>query len=151
MVGLMLALAGLISCLTQPILAAFADRAERFLLTKMLILFSALCCICFSLQLVNGLPLILTAVFYMGGVWSSDVIVPLLNALSVAYNGAGYLINYGTARGIGSAATAISSFAIGFIIAKLGAAWMLLLLLAFRVFYILTLVGYPKIQKARSE
>ena len=87
----------------------------------------------------------------MGGVWSSDVIVPLLNALSVAYNGAGYLINYGTARGIGSAATAISSLAIGFIIAKLGAAWMLLLLLAFRVFYILTLVGYPKIQKARSE
>ena len=35
-VGLMLALAGLISCLTQPILAAFADRAEHFLLTKML-------------------------------------------------------------------------------------------------------------------
>jgi len=93
----------------------------------------------------------LTAILYMVGVWSSDVIVPLLNALSVAYNGAGYPINYGAARGIGSAATAISSLVIGFIIAKLGAAWMLLFLLAFRVFCILTLVGYPKIQKARSE
>lgn len=151
MVGLMLALAGLMSCLTQPLLAAFVDRVERFLLIKILILFSALCCICFSLQLVNGLPLMLTAILYMVGVWSSDVIVPLLNALSVAYNGAGYPINYGAARGIGSAATAISSLVIGFIIAKLGAAWMLLFLLAFRVFCILTLVGYPKIQKARSE
>lgn len=151
MVGLMLALAGLMSCLAQPLLAAFADRTERFLLVKMLILFSALCCICFSLQLVNGLPLMLTAVLYMVGVWSSDVIVPLLNALSVAYNGAGYPINYGAARGIGSVATAISSLVIGFVIAKLGAAWMLLFLLVFRAFCILTLVGYPKISKVRSE
>ena len=30
MVGLMLALAGLISCLTQPLLAAFADRQNDF-------------------------------------------------------------------------------------------------------------------------
>ena len=67
MVGLMLALAGLMSCLTQPLLAAFVDRAERFLLIKILILFSALCCICFSLQLVNGLPLMLTAILYMVG------------------------------------------------------------------------------------
>ena len=148
-VGLMLALAGLISCLTQPILAAFADRAEHFLLTKMLLLFSALCCICFSLQLMPGLPLMLTAILYMIGVWSSDVMVPLLNALSVACNGAGYSINYGAARGIGSAASAISSLAVGFIIAKLGAVWMLLFLLISRIFCIITLAGYPKLYKER--
>ena len=151
LVGLMLAMAGLFSCLIQPLLASFVDRAERFLLTKMLIAFSILCCICVSLQLVYGLPLMLTAVCYMVGVWSSDVMVPLLNALSVACNSAGYSINYGAARGIGSAATAISSLVIGFIIAKLGATWMLLFLLIFRVFCIITLVGYPKIQKIRDE
>lgn len=149
-VGLMLALAGLASCLTQPILAAFADRAERFLLTKMLLLFSALCCICFSLQLVSGLPLMLTAILYMIGVWSSDVMVPLLNALCVACNGAGFSINYGAARGIGSAASAISSLAVGFIIAKLGAVWMLLFLLISRIFCIITLAGYPKLCKERA-
>ena len=150
-VGLMLALAGLLSCLTQPILAAFVDRAEQFLLTKMLLLFSVLCCICFSLQLVSGLPLMLTAAAYMVGVWSSDVMVPLLNALSVACNSAGYPINYGAARGIGSAATAISSLVIGFIIAKLGATCMLLFLLIVRICCIITLIGYPKIQKVKSE
>ena len=149
-VGLMLALAGLVSCLTQPILAAFADRAERFLLTKMLLLFSVLCCLCFSAQLVSGLPLMLTAILYMVGVWSSDVMVPLLNALSVACNGAGFSINYGAARGIGSAATAISSLVIGFIIAEMGTTWMLLFLLIARICCIFTLIGYPKIRKEVS-
>lgn len=93
----------------------------------------------------------LTAVLYMVGVWSSDVMVPLLNALSVACNSAGYPINYGTARGIGSAATAMSSLVIGFIIAKLGATWMLLFLLIARICCIITLISYPKIQKVTSE
>ena len=146
-VGLLLAMAGLLSCFTQPILASLADKAERFVLTQMLLLMSVLCCVCFSLQLVNGLPLMLTAVLYMIGVWSSDVIVPLLNALSVACNGAGYPINYGASRGIGSAATAISSLVIGLIIAEMGTSWMLLFLLIARICCIFTLVGYPNIRK----
>lgn len=153
-VGLLLAMAGLLSCFTQPILASLADKAERFMLTQMLLLMSVLCCVCFSLQLVNGLPLILTAVLYMVGVWSSDVMVPLLNALSVACNGAGYPINYGAARGIGSAATAISSLVIGLIIAEMGTTWMLLFLLIARICCIFSLIGYPNIRKevpARTE
>ena len=149
-VGLFLAMAGLLSCFTQPVLASVADKGERFILTKMLLLLSAVCCVCFSLQLVSGLPLMIAAVLYMVGVWSSDVMVPLLNALSVACNGAGYSINYGAARGIGSAATAISSLVIGFIIAELGTTWMLLFLLIARICCIITLVGYPSIRKAVS-
>lgn len=149
-VGLLLAMAGLFSCFTQPVLASLADKAERFVLTKMLLLMSVLCCVCFSLQLVNGLPLMIAAVLYMIGVWSSDVMVPLLNALCVACNGAGYSINYGAARGIGSAATAISSLVIGFIIAELGSTWMLLFLLIARICCILTLFGYPNIRKEIS-
>ena len=150
-VGLLLAMAGLLSCFTQPVLASLADQSERFVLTGMLLLFSVLCCICFSVQLIDGLPLMLTAVLYMAGVWSSDVMVPLLNALSVACNSAGYPINYGAARGIGSAATAISSLVIGFIIARLGAAWMLVFLLTARICCMISLMGYPKLQKRKTE
>lgn len=150
MVGTMLALAGLMSCLAQPLLAAVADRAEQFLLTKMLVLLSVLCCICFALQLVSGLPIPLTAILYMVGVWSSDVMVPLLNALSVACNGAGYSVNYGAARGVGSAASAISSLVIGFVIARLGTTWMLIILLIARICCMLTMAGYPVIQKQVS-
>ena len=149
-IGLLLAMAGLLSCFTQPVLASLADKAERFVLTKILLFLSAVCCICFSLQLINELPLMAAAILYMIGVWSSDVMVPLLNALSVACNGAGYSINYGAARGIGSAATAISSLVIGFIIAELGTTWMLLFLLIARICCIFTLVGYPNIRKEVS-
>ncbi len=76
-IGLLLAMAGLLSCFTQPILASLADKAERFVLTKILLFLSAVCCICFSLQLINELPLMAAAILYMIGVWSSDVMVPL--------------------------------------------------------------------------
>ena len=34
-IGLLLAMAGLLSCFTQPILASLADKAERFVSTNL--------------------------------------------------------------------------------------------------------------------
>lgn len=146
-VGTLLAAAGLLSCLTQPVLASIADKAKRFVLVKMLLIMSALCCVCFSVQLLPKFPLLLTGIFYIMGIWSSDAMVPLLNALSVAYNQAGFSINYGASRGIGSAATAISSLVLGYVIAQLGTTWMILFLLAFRLICMIIIAGYPKIRK----
>jgi len=149
-VGTLLAVAGLLSCLTQPILASIADKSKQFILTKLLLIMSALCCICFSVQLIPQFPLILIGVFYMIGIWSSDAMLPLVNALSVAYQEAGFPINYGASRGIGSAATALSSLALGFLIAQYGTTWMIVFLLAFRVACMVVIAGYPKIQKATT-
>ena len=146
-VGTLLAAAGLLSCLTQPFLASMADKAKRFVLTKMLLIMSALCCICFSVQLIPQFPLLLTGVFFMIGIWSSDAMHPPLNALSVAYQQAGFSINYGASRGIGSAATAISSLVLGFVITQFGTTWMILFLLGFRLVCMIVIAGYPKIQK----
>lgn len=150
-VGTLLALAGLLSCLSQPVLASAADRAKGFVLTKMLLVLSALCCLCFSVQLMAQLPLALTGVFYMTGIWSSDAMVPLLNALCVACQQAGYPINYGASRSAGSAATAASSLALGFVIAQLGNAWMILFLLGFLVLCMIIIAGYPTIQKESAD
>ena len=150
-VGLLLAAAGLLSRITQPILASAADRTKQFVLKKMLLIMSALCCICFSIQLTPQLPPLLTGIFYIIGVWSSHAMVPLLNALCVAYHHAGYSINYGASRGIGSAATAISSLVLGLVIAHLGTPWMILCLLCFRIICMVVLAGYPKIQKAHTD
>lgn len=150
-IGLLLALAGLLSCLTQPMLASFADRSEKFLLIKLLLMLSLLCGVCFLLQLVGTLPGMLSAVLYGASIWAGDAMVPLLNALSVAYNGAGYSVNYGAGRGVGCVATAVSSLVIGVIIARFGTVWMLLLFLLARIGCILSLSGYPKIQKGIPE
>ena len=149
-VGFLLAVAGLASCLSQPFLASLTDRAEKFILTQMLLFMSVLCSVCMILQLLPGVSVMVLAVLYMVSIWSSDVMVPLLNAISVAYNNAGYFVNYGAARGIGAIASAVSSLVIGWVIARFGTTWMLLLLLAARLGSMIALVGFPRIQPSRT-
>lgn len=147
LVGVLLATAGVLSCLTQPVLASVADNAREFALKKLLLGMSAICCVCFGVQLLPGLPVMARGLLYVAGGWSSDAMVPLLNAMSVAFSQAGYPINYGAARGIGSAASAVSSLVIGAVLAQMGQAWMMLFLLGFRVLCMISLAGYPGIQK----
>lgn len=146
-VGILLAAGGLLSCASQPVLASWADKSRKFLLTKMLLVMSFLCCGCFAMLLIPGLPLVAIGIFYMVAIWSSDAMVPLLNALNVAYDQAGYTINYGVGRGLGSAASGLAAMVFGFIIAKFGTTWMILILVSFRILSMMALAGYPKIQK----
>ena len=150
-VGLLLALAGLLSCLTQPLLAALADRARRCILPQMLLAMSVFCCVCFAAQFIPGLPLAPLAILYAAAIWCSDAMQPLLSALSVACNDAGYAVNFGAARGVAAAASALSTLAVGFIIARLGLWWMLAFLLAGRVVCAASLCAYPRLQKPRVE
>lgn len=149
-VGLLLALAGLLSCLTQPLLAALADRAKRCILPQMLLAMSLLCCVCFAAQCIPGLPLAPLAILYAAGIWCSDAMQPLLSALSVACSDAGYAVNFGAARGVGAAASALSTLVVGFIIARLGLVWMLAFLLVARVICAVSLCTYPRLQKPRT-
>ncbi len=151
MAGTLLALSGLLSCISQPFLAAAADRAKKMIIVNMLIGMTLICCLCFVLQLIPGLPVLAAGIFYMIGIWSSDAMVPILNALSVAYQDAGYEINYGMGRGVGAVASAVSALGVGFMIAKLGTVWMILFLLFFRAAGIFALIGYPKIQKNSAK
>lgn len=147
-VGGLLAAAGLLSCLTQPWLASLADRSKSILLSKMLLALCGLCGACYAVQLFPGISLPLVCLCYLLGIWGSDTMSPLLNALCVACQEGGYPINYGAARGIGSVASATASLVLGHIIAKVGIYWMLCFLVFFRLLCILSLTGYPKIIKS---
>lgn len=149
--GTLLALSGLLSCISQPFLAAAADRAKKVIIVDMLVWMTLICCLCFVLQLIPGIPVMMAGICYMIGIWCSDAMVPILNALSVAYEDAGYEINYGMGRGVGAVASAVSALGVGFIIAKFGTVWMILFLLFFRAAGIFALIGYPKIEKNASE
>lgn len=145
--GTMLACAGLLACLTQPFMASFADRAKTFVLPKLMVAISGLCVLCFGMQLLPGLPLPVAGALYVLGVWCGDTMAPLVNALCVACNNAGYTVNFGIARGLGSAASAVGALALGYIIAKLGNAWMFLLFIAFELISMLAISGFPKLPK----
>ena len=149
LIGVLLALAGILACFTQPILAAIADRAKTCILPQMILVISALCCLCFGMQLIPGIPLLLAGILYILGIWSSDAILPLLNALSVACNNAGYPTDFCAARGIGGIGSAAAALALGYIIAKFGNTWMFLFLIIFRLICAITILGYPKPDKVQ--
>lgn len=146
--GTLLALGGLLSCLTQPVLASAADRSDRFLLRRMLLGMGFLCSVCYIMQMLPQLPLGVAGIFYMVAIWSADAMNPLLNALSVSCQQAGHPVNYGVARGLGTLASAVSTLSIGIILARFGSAWMFVFILFFRALNMLNLLRYPRIAKA---
>lgn len=148
LVGTLLAVSGLLSCISQPMIAAAMDKNKSFALPQVMLLISLLCGGCYCLLMLNTLPLRAVGLLYMLGIWSSDAMHPMLNALSVAYNSAGCRISYGPARALGSAASAISTLTLGYILADLGSGWMLAFIIFFRAMSIVVLLGYPRIEKA---
>jgi len=150
LIGILLAASGLLACLTQPVMASYADRSKKYILPQLILLLSGLCIACFALQLIPGIPVLAAGILYILGMWSSDAVHSLLNALSVACNKAGYHINYGAARGIGSVASGTSALALGYIIAKLGSLWMFIFLIAFRLICMIAVFGFPKLEKQQS-
>lgn len=148
--GTMLACAGLLACLTQPFMASYADRAKTFVLPKLMGAISILCILCFGVQLVPGIPLPVAGILYVLGVWCGDTMAPLVNALCVACNEAGYTVNFGIARGLGSAASAFGALTLGYIIANLGNAWMFMLFIGFELVTVLSIAGFPNLPKSLS-
>ncbi len=151
MVGILLAVAGLLSSLTQPVIASAADRSEKFILPQVLMGMAAICCACYALQLLPGIPLVLNGLFYALAIWSGGAMSSLVSALSVGYDKAGYSINYGIGRGIGAVATAVSALILGIMIAELGTAWMLTFVSVAWMLFLFAVAGYPRIDKSSSE
>ena len=126
-------------------MASYADRAKNFVLPRMMVALSLLCILCFSLQLMPGLPLLAAGILYVLGVWCGDAMAPLVNALCVACNDAGYTTNFGIARGLGSAASAVGALSLGHIIAKLGNTWMFALFIALEIVSMVAIAGFPNL------
>ena len=61
-VGLLLAAAGILACLTNPVLASIADRSKKHILPRLMLVLSALCVLCFALQFFRGLPILAAGV-----------------------------------------------------------------------------------------
>lgn len=150
LIGVLLACSGILACLTQPVMASYADASRKYVLPQLILLLSGLCIVCFALQLMPGLPILFSGILYILGMWSSDAVHSLINALSVACNKSGYYINYGAARGIGSVASGTSALVLGYIIAKLGSQWMFVFLIFFRLICMIAVLGFPKLEKQPS-
>ena len=142
-VGTMLAVGNLLSCAAQPLLANFADRTGGNVLKWLTAALTAVCILCFGVVQLLPLSRILFAVVYLLGVFALDAMMPLMNALSVAYTENGYRINYGFSRGMGSLGYSLSALFIGELMARRGIEWMIWVSLALLVGNVVVVLCYP--------
>lgn len=145
-VGTLMACGTILSCITQPLLAAVADKAKKTILPQLIALLSLASSACLALLLTGALPNSLFPYLYLGGVWAFDAMIPLLNSISVYYNRRGYTINYGVGRGLGSLAYALSALVIGYVMEELGADWMIRIVLVLLPLMIVLVLGYPRVK-----
>ncbi len=119
-IGIIMAIGSIVTTIAQPALASFVDK-KHLSLNRVLVLL-ALCGIVISLAiLIASLVDIsfITAVLFVLLNAALMCMMPILNTLAFAFEDYGIQLNYGLARGIGSAAYAITSLIMGFVVAHI--------------------------------
>ena len=119
-IGVLIAIAGAVCSVLQPVLASYADRPASPSLKKILIAASSVMILFAVLLLLVQKSLLLTGFFYTAAVTVLQLIMPLINSLGMESLNQGKQLNYGIARGVGSAAYGIAAYILGVIVAMLG-------------------------------
>lgn len=124
-VGIVLALANILSVLLQPAIGTFADQTSKISLKSLTSLFAFLACSVGIILLF--LPDIIWIVAGMYSIMITLVllVIPLMSSVCIEYCNVGRFIDYGLARGIGSIFFAAASFSLGIVIEKIGAQMIL--------------------------
>ena len=150
-VGILLAVANIISAVLQPVIAGIIDKPgfltnKRFILISVMIIFAG----SVILMLFPEHKLIIFAVYaliYM----IQFAYQPVMTALCFEYQKAGYNIFYGLARGLGSASFAVTSFFIGRIVERSGVSVLLWVNLASMIISALIVLSFNGNNSAASD
>ena len=112
-IGLLSALGCLLSAVLQPAFATFADHPESPSIRRILMGITLVqIFVAAALFFLRG-PKVLIGVCYGGSITLLMLTTPLLNSLGVETMNQGKELNFGAARGLGSAAFAVASFLLG--------------------------------------
>ncbi len=111
-IGSVTAFFGILAALLQPVLGGLTDRNKRFTWRRMiLILTIPFLLICILMPLIPGAW---AGAFFMGMlILIGNTIIPFVNSAHFYYTHAGEYVNFGVARGIGSALFAVAALLIG--------------------------------------
>lgn len=118
-IGMILALYSIVSFFMQPFFASFADTHPSISLQKLIngllcmIMVASLILFASSKTFGRGLLLSMLVILIFACMMS---VIPLVNAAAFMYEKFGIKINYGLARGLGSAAYAIISMILGYVL-----------------------------------
>lgn len=119
-VGILIAGAGLLSALLQPVVAAYADKPGSLSLGRLITLAGGAALVC-AVGLVLGRgSMAVTGLLYTGCMVLLQMTTPLVNALGIAAVNGGENLNFGIARGMGSLCYAATAYLIGLLAERFG-------------------------------
>lgn len=119
-VGILIAGAGLLSALLQPVVAAYADKPGSLSLGHLITLAGGAALVC-AVGLVLGRgSMAVTGLLYTGCMVLLQMTTPLVNALGIAAVNGGENLNFGIARGMGSLCYAATAYLIGLLAERFG-------------------------------
>ena len=126
-VGILLAVANILSAVFQPIIAGIIDKPgaltnRRFILISVLIILAGSAILMF-IPAYKPVVFVVYVIIYM----IQFAYQPVMTALCFEYQKAGCSIFYGLARGLGSASFAVTAFFIGGIVEKTGVQILLII------------------------
>lgn len=149
-IGMIIAIAGALSAGLQPAIASYADKPDSLSLKKIILLLSAVQVVLAILLLATyQRGFFLTGLFYGCLITILQLLTPLVNALGTESMNQGKKLNFGVARGMGSAAYAVASYALGIIVAGTGARFVpISIIIIFSAMLVsVYLFSFEKVQK----
>lgn len=121
-IGMIIALAGIISAVLQPTLASYADSPKSPSLKKIIIILGiVLLGLSILLTLFYRHSRFLNGLFYGGCITFLQLLMPLLNSLGMESLNQGQKLDFGISRGMGSVTYAIAAYILGIVAAEKGA------------------------------
>lgn len=114
-IGILLAIGNIITTILAPMLAGYVDKYHLSLNKVLIVLAGLSTVLSVLLAIFTKIPFIIAVLFViMFGLL--NCMMPLINALTFAFEEHGIKLNYGIGRGIGSAAYALTSLALGYLV-----------------------------------
>jgi len=152
-VGLALALSNILSVIGQPLVAGIIDKG-KFLTNRLTVMFSSLFLLLGSIFLifVNTEKVPIFVVFVL--MYTIQfVYMPMMIAMNFEYAKAGCNINFGLARGLGSAGFAVTSFFLGKAVENFGTNVILYVTIAAMAIMVLHVFFFkkPKTEEAPAD
>lgn len=121
-IGMIMAIAGIISAILQPTLASYADRPHSPSLKRIVMVLAAVQLgLGILLILVYKRAFLLTGVFYGGLITLLQLLTPLINSIGMESINQGKRLNFGVSRGMGSVAYAVAAYLLGIVAERSGA------------------------------
>ena len=153
-IGVALASTSAIAFFCQPVMASFADKNKqielRYIICAALLVSIGLA---FALMMAPDAGMLLVCMFVAIGTLLSTI-MPLVNTLAFQFEKYGIAINFGVARGVGSAAYAIIAYIVGQLVEMYDAGIVPIVFIVFNLvltFFVYTFVLPKGISKEVQE